>query len=217
MWCIPTIDQEFIERMEEVLTLYARPYDRTQPVRCFDEKSKQLREDTRPSIPATPGAARRSDYEYRRNGTANLFLTVAPQAGYRTVRVTPRRTRQDFAHEMRRIAERVYPDAARIHVVLDNLNTHRAASLAATFGTAEAERLMERIEFHHTPTHASWLNMAEIELSILGRQCLNQRIPTARALQRAVSRWQSGSNRRHRRIRWKFTVRDARNVFRYNT
>ena len=171
MWVIPTLTPEFIERMEDVLDLYARPYDPREPVLCFDEKSKELRKD---AMPAILGRITRRDYEYVRNGAANVFVAVDPKAGYRTTHATKRRTKADFAREIRRISTLPrYRKAVVIHMVLDNLNTHKARSLMETFGTREAERIMRRVAFHHTPKHASWLNMAEIELSILGRQALN--------------------------------------------
>ena len=217
MWVIPEITPAFIERMEEVLDLYAKPYNPQEPVICFDEKSKQLLKDARPVIPMRQGTIRKADYEYKRNGTANIFMAVEPKGGYRTAKATNRRTKRDFAHEMRRIMDNVYPEAKNIHLVLDNLNTHFPSSLIATFGTREAKRLMQRITFHHTPKHASWLNMAEIELSILGRQCLNRRIPDAQTLKHHLRTWQARRNKHHAKINWKFTKHDARNIFKYNT
>lgn len=213
MWVIPTITPEFIERMEEVLGLYQKPYNPQEPVLCFDEKSKELRRDARL---ARYGTVIRRDYEYVRNGTANVFMTVEPEAGYRTTRATQHRRKSDFAREIRRIVDLPrYRSAKRIHLVLDNLNTHKAQSLKETFGKREARRIMRKIEFHHTPKHASWLNMAEIELSILGRQALNQRIPTRLALRAHLKAWQRRRNKQKMRIHWKFTKKDARNVFQY--
>ena len=158
--------------MEDVLDLYAEPYDPDRPVVCFDETSTQLLADTRPPIPVRPGQPRRQDYEYRRAGTRNIFLTCEPLAGWRHVAITERRTMEDFAHQMQWLVDEAYPDAPVVRVVLDNLNTHRMASLYETFPSAEARRIVKRLEFHHTPKHASWLNMAEIEFSVLTRACL---------------------------------------------
>ena len=172
--------------MEDVLDLYAEPYDPDRPVVCFDETSTQLLADTRPPIPVQPGQPRRQDYEYRRAGTRNIFLTCEPLAGWRHVAITERRTMEDFAHQMRWLVDEAYPDAPVVRVVLDNpvsstgqaLNTHRMASLYETFAAAEARRIVKRLEFHHTPKHASWLNMAEIEFSVLTRACPRGVIPT---------------------------------------
>ena len=165
--------------MEDVLELYAEPYDPQRPVVCFDETSTQLLADARPPIPAAPGQPRREDYEYRRQGTCNLFLACEPLAGWRQVAVTERRTMQDFAQQMRWLVDEAYPEADLVRVVLDNLNTHRIASLYETFLAAEARRIAKRLEFHYTPKHGSWLNMAEIEFSVLSRSCLGQRLPDA--------------------------------------
>jgi len=216
MWCIPRVDEAFIARMEDVVDLYAKPYNPHEPVLCFDEKSKELHNETRPLQRMTPTRSRRRDYEYTRNGTANLFVTVEPKGGYREVTVTDRRTKKDFAEEIRRIVDlQRYRDATTVHIVLDNLNTHNASSFRETFGDDVTAQLMERIQFHHTPKHASWLNMAEIELSILGRQCVNQRIPTKERLATAVRIWAQRRNSARNTIQWKFTRADARNVFKY--
>lgn len=218
MWCIPRVDETFIERMEEVLELYAKPYDFKEPVLCFDEKSKELHADARPIQSTTATRSRRRDYEYQRNGTANLFVTIEPKGGYRVCTVTARRTKQDFAREMQRIVDLPrYRNAKTIHIVLDNLNTHFASSFHETFGDQITKQLMKQIRFHYTPVHASWLNIAEIELSILGRQCLNQRIPTIARLRTAARRWQERRNRQRATIQWKFTTTDARNVFKYGS
>jgi hypothetical protein len=216
MWCVPKLTPEFLERMEDVLALYEKPYDPQEPLLCFDEKSKQLIEDTRPTQNTQPGKARRRDYEYRRNGTRNMFMTVEPKGGFRTVQVTQRRTKADFAREIERIVLLPrYAQARRIHFVLDNLNTHFEKSLIETCGEQKARRLMDHIQFHHTPKHASWLNMAEIELSIVGRQCLNKRISTETLLTREMSAWENYRNGAHATIQWKFTVKDARAKFKY--
>ena len=172
---------DFVAHMEDVLDLYAEPYDPARPVVCFDETSTQLLADARPPIPAKPGRPRREDYEYVRGGTRNLFLTCEPLAGWRHVEITERRTKLDFAHQMRWLVVETYPEAEVIRVVLDNLNTHRKASLYEAFPAAEARRIARKLEFHYTPKHGSWLNMAEIEFSVISRRCLGQRHPTRTA------------------------------------
>ena len=196
--------------MEDVLDLYAEPYDPDRPVVCFDETSTQLLADTRPPIPVQPGQPRRQDYEYRRAGTRNIFLTCEPLAGWRHVAITERRTMEDFAHQMRWLVDEAYPDASVVRVVLDNLNTHRMASLYETFPAAEARRIVRRLEFHHTPKHASWLNMAEIEFSVLTRACLQGRNPDETALQRAINAYEVQRNASKATINWRFSTREAR-------
>ena len=196
--------------MEDVLDLYAEPYDPDRPVVCFDETSTQLLTDTRPPIPVQPGQPRRQDYEYRRAGTRNIFLTCEPLAGWRHVAITERRTMEDFAHQMRWLVDVAYPDAPVVRVVLDNLNTHRMASLYETFPAAEARRIVRRLEFHHTPKHASWLNMAEIEFSVLTRACLQGRNPDEAALQRAINAYEVQRNASKAAINWRFNTQDAR-------
>ena len=196
--------------MEDVLDLYAEPYDPDRPVVCFDETSTQLLADTRPPIPVRPGQPRRQDYEYRRAGTRNIFLTCEPLAGWRHLAITERRTMEDFAHQMQWLVDEAYPDAPVVRVVLDNLNTHRMASLYETFPAAEARRIVKRLEFHHTPKHASWLNMAEIEFSVLTRACLQGRNPDETALQRAINAYEVQRNASKASINWRFTTQDAR-------
>ena len=196
--------------MEDVLDLYAEPYDPDRPVVCFDETSTQLLADTRPPIPVQPGQPRRQDYEYRRAGTRNIFLTCEPLAGWRHMAITERRTMEDFAHQMRWLVDEAYPDAPVVRVVLDNLNTHRMASLYETFPAAEARRIVRRLEFHHTPKHASWLNMAEIEFSVLTRACLQGRNPDETALQRAINAYEVQRNASKATINWRFSTQDAR-------
>ena len=196
--------------MEDVLDLYAEPYDPDRPVVCFDETSTQLLADTRPPIPVQPGQPRRQDYEYRRAGTRNIFLTCEPLAGWRHVAITERRTMADFAHQMRWLVDEAYPDAPVVRVVLDNLNTHRMASLYETFPAAEARRIVRRLEFHHTPQHASWLNMAEIEFSVLTRACLQGRNPDETARQRASNAYEVQRNASKATINWRFNTQDAR-------
>ena len=196
--------------MEDVLDLYAEPYDPQRPVVCFDETSTQLLAETRPSRPAELGLPQRQDYEYRREGTRNLFLTCEPLAGWRQVAVTQRRTRQDFAQQMRWLVDEAYPAVPVVRVVLDNLNTHRMASLYETFSPAEARRIVKRLEFHHTPKHGSWLNMAKIEFSALARAYLPGRDPDEDALQRAIGAYEKERNVAGATINWQFTAQDAR-------
>lgn len=196
--------------MEDVLELYAEPYAPNRPVVCFDEASKELHAQVADPIPVAPGASAKEDYEYVRNGTANLFVIVEPLAGRRQVSVTDRRTIPDFAAQMKYLCDEMYPDADVIRVVLDNLNTHALGSLFATYPPDEAWRLARRLEFHFTPKHASWLNMAECELSVISRQCLGRRIPDKATLTAEVAAWQELRNRAKVKIEWTFRVADAR-------
>jgi hypothetical protein len=203
--------------MEDVLALYARPYDPLEPVVCMDEKSKQLLDHARPGYFCGEGKPRRTDYEYKRNGTRNIFMTVEPQGGWRSSHVTARRTKRDFAEEIERIlALPRFRDARRIHVVLDNLNIHGKHSLVERFGIRKAARLMRRITFHKTPKHASWLDMAEIELSVMERQCTKQRMKDEETLVRELAAWEKRRNEKKATITWKWTVSDARRVFKYD-
>ena len=212
MWCIPNVTSEFIERMERLITLYHAPLNSKEPVVCIDEKSKQLLADTRPPL---PGNIIRRDYEYKRNGVRNIFVAVEPKAGYRNTQVTKRRTKQDFAHFVRQLITGHYRFVKKLHLVADNLNTHFEKSFYETFSKAEAEDILKRIQFHYTPKHGSWLNMAEIEINILSNQALKQRIPTEERMKAIVRAWRAGRNLRHEKINWGFTVKDARNVFKY--
>lgn len=196
--------------MEEVLEVYTRPYDPTRPVVCLDETSKQLVSETRTPLPAEPGQPERVDYEYERQGTANLFMAVEPLTGQRHVTVTDRRTAVEFAQVVKALLEVHYPHAEKVVLVLDNLNTHKPAALYQAFEPAVAWRLLERLEIHHTPKHGSWLNMAEIELSVLSQQCLNRRIPDTATLTREVAAWQQARNADPRPVNWRFTTADAR-------
>lgn len=210
MWCIGAITKEYRTRMYALLKLYAKPYNSLYPVVCMDEKSKQLLAHSRPAISTKQGSARKEDYEYKRKGTRNMFLTVEPKAGYRTVRVTSRRTREDFAREMKRVIRLPrYKNARNIHIVLDNLNTHFKKSFVETFGKQKAQKILSRITFHHTPKHASWLNMAEIELSALERQCLKKRLADESMLIRETAAWQKRRNHVKTKICWIFTRQDA--------
>lgn len=211
MWCIPPqADCEFVAAMEDVLEVYKRPHDPRRPVVCLDEASKQLVGEIRTPLPPAPGVAARYDCEYVRNGTANLFVAFEPLAGWRHVGVTETRRRADWAWFVKGLLDGRYRDAERVVLVMDQLNTHSAASLYEAFGPEEARRLAGRLEVHHTPKHGSWLNMAEIELSALGRQCLDERVEDRAALTHAVSAWQATRNRRHRKVDWRFTTDDAR-------
>jgi hypothetical protein len=196
--------------MEDLLDLYAEPLDPARPVVGFDESSKQLVAETRLPLPLAPGHPERFDTEYARNGTANLFLFVQPRGGWRHVTVTDRRTKDDFAHQMQALVDRHCPEATVIRVVLDNLNTHTPAALYATFPAAEARRILRKLEFHYTPGHGSWLNMAELEFSLLSRQCLGRRIPDRESLTTEISAWETARNEQRATITWQFTVEDAR-------
>jgi DDE superfamily endonuclease len=196
--------------MEDVLTVYQRPHDPVYPVICMDETSKQLVGETRVSLPVAPGQPQREDDEYERRGVANLFLFSEPLTGWREVQVTERRTRADWAEARRELSNRCYPAAARITVVLDNLNTHGPASFYEAFAPEEARRLTERFEFHYTPKHGSWLNMAEIEFSVLSRQCFDRRIGDAETLRNETRAWQQKRNVASKTIDWQFTTADAR-------
>jgi hypothetical protein len=199
--------------MEHILELYQKPYNSRHPMICFDEKSVQLLAHLTAPLALKPGQTLRQDYEYKRNGTRNLFLFVEPKAGTRHVLVTNRRTKQDFAFAMRYLVDVIYPEAECIDVVMDNLNTHHYHSLVEFFGKQEADSIMNRLQFHYTPEHASWLNMAEIELSILSKQCLSRRIPNEWTLITEIVAWEEARNEKKAKIRWNFTVDDARNVF----
>ena len=216
MWCIPKLTPEYIERMEHILDLYEKPYNTEEPVLCFDEKSKQLIEDTRVVKNTTEGKPRRRDYEYKRNGTRNIFVTIEPRGGHREVQVTEHRKMPDFAKEMKRIIELPrYENATKIHIVLDNLNTHFEKSFQETFDAEETKRLMDRITFHYTPRHASWLNMAEIEIGILDRCYLGKRVPNEVMLKKKAALCMDDRNTAQAMIQWRFTITDARRKFKY--
>ena len=201
---------DFVAHMEDVLDLYAEPYDPQRPVVCFDETSTQLLAETRPALPAQPGLPLRQDYEYRREGVRNLFLACEPLAGWRQVAVTERRTMQDFPQQMRRLVDEAYPAVEVVRVVLDNLNTHRKASLYEAFLAEEARRIARKLEFHHTPKHGNWLNMAEIEFSVISRRCLGQRLPDEETLSREVKALERERNKARAVINWRFTTEDDR-------
>ena len=196
--------------MEDVLEVYKRPYDPRRPVVCLDETSKQLIGEIRTPVPAAPGQVAHYDCEYVRHGVANLFMVFEPLAGQRDVEVTERRTKKDYAERLRKLSDEVYPQADVIVLVQDNLNTHSPASLYEAFAPAEAQRLAARFEFHYTPKHGSWLDMAEIELGILGRQCLSQRIDNIEDLRRQAKAWEKRRDEAKVRVTWQFTTADAR-------
>lgn len=196
--------------MEDVIEVYHRPYDPKRPVVCIDEQPVQLIGETRALTPAAPGRPLRYDYEYRRNGTANLFVAFAPLAGWRRVEVTERRTARDFGAFLRYVVGEVYAGAEKVVLVTDNLNVHGVGSLYEAFAPAEARRLAERVEWHYTPRHGSWLNVAECESAILTRQCLARRVADIDELRRRVGAWERARNERLVEARWRFTTADAR-------
>jgi hypothetical protein len=196
--------------MEDVLEVYQRPHDPARPVVCLDETSKQLIAQTRVPIAAKPGQLARVDYEYERNGTANLFMMFAPLEGWRNVKVTDRHAAIDYAWVLKELSDTHFPGASKIVLVQDNLNTHKPASLYEAFPPAQARRLAERFEWHYTPKHGSWLDMAESELSVLSKQCLDRRIPDKQTLTDEVAAWQDDRNKKHAKADWQFTTADAR-------
>ncbi len=210
-WCIaPTASADFVCRMEDVLEVYHRPFDPQRPVVCLDETTKQLVSETRPPLPAVAGRPVSYDYEYERQGVASLFMICSPLSGWREVRVGERRTKIDYAQCLRALAEEHFPQAQKIVLVQDNLNTHADASLYEAFDPLTARRLLERFEFHYTPKHGSWLNIAEIELSLLNRQCLNRRIGDWNTLRQEIAAWVTRRNQPNSKINWRFTTDDAR-------
>lgn len=209
MWCVGVLTEQYRSRMYELLALYARPLRRDEPVVCVDEKSTQLLQHSRTPLPMQPGRAARHDYEYKRAGTANLFVAVEPKRGRRTVTVTQRRAKTDFVAFTQHLLQHVYRSARRVHLVLDNLNIHFPKCFEDVLGAAAARRLLRRVQFHYTPKHASWLNMAEIEIGVLTRQCLDRRIADPAALCHEVAAWQTRRNAARRPIAWTFTRQDA--------
>lgn len=210
MWCIPKVDAAFVAAMEDVLDLYNETPDPNRPVVCFDENPAQLIGETRTPVPARSGQPRRFDHEYRRNGTANLFVALDTHRGWRKVKVTERRTATDFAACMRELSDVHFPEADRIRVVLDNLSTHTPATLYNALPAEEARRILRRIEFHYTPKHASWLNMVEIEIGVLQRQCLSRRIPDRATLEIEAAAWEKQRNASKAHVNWTFTAERAR-------
>jgi len=210
MWCIAKITAEYRERMYDLLDLYTEAYDPKKPVICTDEKSKQLLGDKRKPIPVKPGSPAKEDSEYERKGTRNIFIAVEPKGGNRVASVTKHRKKPDFAKFIQGVVDHEYPNAERIRIVLDNLNTHFEKSFTETFSKKEAERILNKVEFHYTPKHASWLNMAEIEIGVLDSECLgDRRISDASTLAKEVFAWAQRRNKEKKKIVWKFTRQDA--------
>lgn len=209
-WCIGKASGTYVAKMEDVLDVYQRPYDPKRPVVCLDEASKELHTTPRGSLPLAPDKPGHEDYEYERHGVANLFLSIEPLAGRRKARVTDRRTKHDFAEQLRLLSDEDYPEADVIVLVVDNLNTHGPGALYEHFEPAEAHRLAARFEWHYTPEHASWLNIAECELSVLAAQCLDRRIGDKETLIREVSAWEQRRNKTCTKVVWQFTTPDAR-------
>lgn len=209
MWCIGELTEEYRRRMYALLELYAKPLNPLEPVVCIDEKSLQLVAHSRAPLPMSMGQAAKDDYEYVRKGTCNLFVAVEAKAGQRTVVATEHRGKVEFVDFVACLLATVYAGVRRVHLVLDNLNIHFAKSFHDVLGRRAAQRLLSRVVFHHTPKHASWLNMAEIEIGILARQCLDRRIPDQQTLQHEVQQWQNTRNTAGRTIEWKFTRQDA--------
>ncbi len=209
MWCIGALTEDYRQRMYDVLDLYARPYCAQEPVICIDEKSKQLIRDSRAPLPMKPGAPAKYDYEYVRAGTCNVFVAVEPRGGRRVLKVTERRTMPEFVGFVRQLLKQTYRSARKIHLVLDNLNTHFRSCFEEVLGRSAARVLLRRVQFHYTPTHASWLNMAEIEIGILERQCLGRRLMDQATVRREVNAWQRRRNADRRVIDWTFTRQDA--------
>jgi hypothetical protein len=211
MWCIPPKQSaEFVYHMEDVLEVYKRPYDPRRPVVCLDETFKQLIGETRQPLPPRPGSVERFDHVYTRNGVASLFMAFEPLRGWRTIAVTDHRRRLEWAEFVRSLVDGEYRDAEKIVLVMDQLNTHTPASLYEAFPPEQAKRIADRLEIHHTPKHGSWLNMAEIELSALARQCLSRRMPRQEALREKTERWVERRNQRRCKVNWQFTTADAR-------
>jgi hypothetical protein len=209
-WRIPAVSPEFVWRMEDVLELYAEPYDARYPVVCLDESPYQLLSEARQPILAKPGQPVRYDYEYRREGTCNLFMFFEPSRGWRHVKVTERRTAKDYARCLKDLVDGYYPKATLISLVQDNLNTHTPAALYEVFEPAEARRIISKLDFRYTPKHGSWLNMAEIEFAVLTSQCLDQRIGARASLERKIATWESRRNEAQAKVNWRFTTKHAR-------
>jgi hypothetical protein len=209
-WNIPWVGAEFVWRMEDVLDVYEQPYDPLYPILCFDETPYQLIGEKLVPITMTPGQPQRYDSEYIRNGVVNLFMVFQPALGWRHIYIRPQRTKEDFAQVIQDVIDRQFPEAKGLKVVMDNLNTHTPASLYEVFPPEEARRLASQLEIHYTPKHASWLDMAEIEISVLKEQCLDRRIPTEEMLAQEILAWEEERNQRQTTVEWRFTSRDAR-------
>lgn len=212
-WCTPSLTREFRKRLKDILDLYEQPYDPGRPTICFDELSVQLLADRYPELPLQPGRVKRRDYEYVRRGTRNVFAFLEPKAGRRHLLVTCRRTKPEWAKAIRYLVDQLYPEAPLIDLVYDNLNTHTETTLIEIFGKPEADRLLARLVLHPTPVHASWLNMAEIDLSAMTRQCLDRRIPDEWTLTLELIAWESSQNERRHPIAWSFNWKRARRIF----
>jgi hypothetical protein len=216
MWCIPQVNSDFLERMEDLLNLYKKPLNSKEPVVCLDEKPVQMWGDAHRPIPAGPGRIAKQDYEYRRGGTANVYCIVEPKAGRHFAEVTPNRKKTAFAKTLRKLATQRYPRAKKIHLVVDNLSGHGKRALLETFGARQGERLWLRFQFHYTPKHGSWLNQAEIEISLFRRQCLGkERVPDLTELKHRATAWAKRMTRKRLIIHWRFTTVKARKLFRY--
>lgn len=209
MWCIQEITPEFRERMYDILNLYAEPYDPKRPIVGIDEKPKQLIKDSKKPILMKPGSPERYDYEYIRNGTANIFIAIEFKAGKRTTRVTYRRTRRDFAKFIKHLVDKVYQDAEVLRLVVDNLNTHNKNAFYEVYDAEEVERILSKVEFHYTPKHASWLNVAEIEINVMDTECTGRRIGDKTTLTRQVRAWTKKRNQQKKKVNWRFTKQDA--------
>ena len=206
----PEANGEFVAAMEDVLEVYKRPYDPKRPVVCMDEQPTQLVKETRIPLPAEPGSIEKYDFEYDRNGTANNFMFSEPLGDWRKVTVREQKTKRDWAEEIRELVDTDFPEAEKIVLVMDNLNTHTPGALYETFPPAEARRILDRLEIHHTPKHGSWLNIAEIELSVLTRQCLDRRMPDVATLRSEAAAWSRDRNAAEKRVQWQFTTEKAR-------
>lgn len=213
-WCLPTVSAEFVCHMEDILELYAEEYIADYPVVCFDESPYQMISETRPSVEAEPGQVERIDYEYKREGTCNLFLMFQPLQSWRHVSVTAQRTKLDFAEQMRELVDVHFPQAKLISVVLDNLNTHTGGALYEAFEPAEARRILSKLEFRYTPKHGSWLNMAECEFAVLGRECLDRRLGSQQLVAREIAAWEQARNEAKGTVNWRFTTEAARKKLR---
>lgn len=216
MWCIAKIDDEYKKRMLDVLEVYERPYDQKFPVVCFDEKTKQLLGDVKEPIPAKPGKVKKIDYNYKRNGVVNLFVSVEPKGKKRHVTVTKKRTKIDFAKEIEKLVMTRYKQAEKVVLVTDNLNIHSKKAIIETLGEEIGKKITDRIEWHYTPKHASWLDMAEIEINVLSNQCLKRNIATFQEMQKQVAAYKNNRNKKEIGINWQFTREKAKKKFKIN-
>jgi transposase len=215
MWCIPKLDNEYIRKMIDVLEVYEKPYNPKQPVICFDEKSKQLLANKRKSLPISANKSKRYDYEYKRNGTVNLFIAIEPKGKKRSVKITKHRKKPDFAREIKQLVLKRYKNAEKVILVTDNLNIHTPKCIRDELPAKTAKKILDKVSWHYTPKHASWLNMAEIEISALSRQCLSKRIPTFQDMQKQVAAWTRYRNNKGIGINWQFTGEKAQEKFKF--